>query len=117
MEAEKSIESGVFQPPSNDQVVRPRSERDQRTSAFVDRLARWTTAANKHIDAKEAYRVAHATAYVASTEKTDSARKASADTATSDLRVMRDRAEVEERATYHAMIFARGSAGESEVSL
>ena len=81
--------------------------------AFDRALQLWSDAARLLANAKEAYRLAHAQAYLTATG-TDSVRKASADVATSALRLTRDNLEVEERATYHHMIALRGSAGERE---
>lgn len=80
--------------------------------AFGMTLDAWRKKAKAHAIAKEAYRSAHAAAFASSEGRTESARKAEADIVTSEARLARDLAEVEERAAYHAMIFLRGSAGE-----
>jgi hypothetical protein len=79
--------------------------------SFHRLLTLWREAAQLLAAAKEAYRLAHAQAYI-STTGTDSVRKANADVQTTALRLTRDQLEVEERASYHYMIALRGSAGE-----
>lgn len=70
--------------------------------AFQRALELWSAAARIYADAREACRLAHARAYLASAG-TDSVRKANADVETSVLRLMRDKCEVEERAAYYHM--------------
>lgn len=81
--------------------------------AFDRALEAWSGLALLLVDAAEAYRAAHASAFNEA-KGTDTARKAAADQATSGLRLTRDKAEIEERRAYHQMIFLRGSAGERE---
>jgi hypothetical protein len=84
------------------------------TTQFETLLAAWKAAATVYVRAEEAYRLAHARATTASSGKTEAARKADADEATSELRLTRGLAEIERDAAYHALISARGSAGERQ---
>jgi len=83
---------------------------------FMAALDAWRKAAIAKAEATEAYRVAHAKAWLAPEKATETARKTQADIETSCLRVLRDAAEIKEREAYHLMIFVRGSAGDAEVS-
>lgn len=85
---------------------------DARTRMEVA-MSGWRAAADALVLAAENYRLAHANAYLAATGA-DAARKAAADSLTSELRLARNHAETAERAAYHWMIFCRGSAGEAE---
>lgn len=78
----------------------------------------WRLAAHAAARASEAYRSAWAKAFVVSCEKTEAAKKASADIATSDLRIHRNEAEIERDAALHVMLFLRGdsSAQKSEAA-
>jgi len=87
---------------------------DTKADAFGMALDAWKTHAITHAKAKEEYRVKHAKAFAESQGKTESARKAEADMATTAERLARDLAEVEMLAAYHTMIFLRGSAGEPQ---
>lgn len=75
---------------------------------FEAALANWVGAAKLTATARERYRVAWAKSYVGSMEKTDTSKKATADMATSDLRVERDVNQIELDAKYHRLIFVRG---------
>ena len=75
---------------------------------FEGALKLWVEKSANAIDAREQYRKAWAQQYVLSTEKTDTAKKASADTGTSELRTKRDVAQLSADAAYHLMIFLRG---------
>lgn len=77
-------------------------------------LGAWREAADALRVSREAYRSAYAQATLAcAPEAKEAARKAFADAQTSTLRAKRDSDEVIERECYHAMIFYRGSAGET----
>lgn len=65
---------------------------------FHTLLTEWKTAALRASAKEEAYRLAHAKAYVASQSKTGEARKADADAATSTERQHRDIADIEAQA-------------------
>lgn len=64
--------------------------------------------ARKAQESREAYRTAWARAYLNSTEKNDTGRKASADEATSRERTRRDLDQIDLDATYHELLFLRG---------
>ncbi len=84
--------------------------------AYDESRAIWKLAALALGEAKEAYRRAHAIAWLANANlKPVESRKAQTDLDTTDLRTKRELALVEERACYHDMIKLRGSAGEPEV--
>lgn len=57
---------------------------------------------------REQYRAMWARAYLTSSEKTDTARKASADVVTSDQRTQRDLDQIALDTAYHSMLFLRG---------
>ena len=78
------------------------------TVAFERALEEWRQKALVHVDAAEAYRVAHAGAMLHSDGKNEAMRKADADAATSELRLTRDRSEVSALACYHRLLFLRG---------
>lgn len=83
-----------------------------REKKFLDSLTAWETSAEVYNERAELVRVNHAQAYRASEGKTADLKKADADIATSEERILRNAAEVERDANYHTMIFYRGSAGE-----
>lgn len=87
---------------------------DTKADAFGLALDAWKERAITHMRAKEDYRLAHAKAFSESQGKTESARKAEADAATTNERLARDLVEIEVHAAYHTMIFLRGSAGEPQ---
>jgi molecular chaperone GrpE (heat shock protein) len=91
---------------------------DRNHPEFITQLNRavdeWTARAIAHAEAAEAYRLAHAQATTASQAKTDAARRADADAATTTQRLARERAEIARDAAYHRMIGLRGSAGERQ---
>lgn len=75
----------------------------------IQRLIReWKEAQEAHLVARDAYRVAWSKAYLASQQKTDTARKAEADIATSEQRLARDRAETAAAAAWQTMLAERG---------
>lgn len=83
--------------------------RDKQVEAkFLDVLKANEKAAIAARASREAYRVAWARAYVSSSEKTDTARKALADVTTTDLRAQRDLDQIELDTTYHKLMFYRG---------
>lgn len=61
----------------------------------IDYLTAWHDAQEALLVARENYRLAFAQAFAASQAKTGDARKADADAATSELRRLRDKAELE----------------------
>ena len=71
-------------------------------------VEQWKTVAARYADARETYRVAFAKAYLASQQKTGDARKYEADAATSDLRLNRDKLEVEAAAEWQNLLIHRG---------
>jgi hypothetical protein len=83
-----------------------------REAKFIEALETWERAEETRVECAEAYRSAHAAALTASDAKADTARKAAADGATSELRGKRDRAELTATVAHHRLIFYRGSAGE-----
>lgn len=74
----------------------------------------WADLAREKAATAEAYRVAHAKAWLAPEKATETARKAQADLETAALRVARDACAINERLAHHSVIFFRGSAGEGE---
>lgn len=82
-----------------------------RQQTFESVLDAWSRAEEARIIAAERYREAHARAFKEA-KGTDTARKASADAATSTLRLDRDFAEAKATRLHHLVIFYRGSAGE-----
>jgi membrane protein involved in colicin uptake len=87
---------------------------DRREQTFLSALEAWETAEHKRIVLAEQYREAHARALSASQAKTDAARKAEADAATSQLRLDRNFAELAATSLRDRVIFYRGPAGERE---
>lgn len=82
-----------------------------RAQTFESVLDAWSAAEEARIIAAEHYREAHARAFNEA-KGTDTARKAAADSKTSQLRLDRDFAELKASRLYHRVIFYRGSAGE-----
>jgi hypothetical protein len=75
----------------------------------IDGLIReWKVAQERYIQAREIYRAAWARAYLATDAKTDTARKAAADVATSEARLARDMAETHAQAAWQLMLAERG---------
>jgi hypothetical protein len=68
----------------------------------------WKNLQLAYTQAREGYRSAWAMAYLASTEKTGDANKASADSTTSALRLTRDTAETEAAAAWQLLLVLRG---------
>lgn len=85
-----------------------------RAESFDRWVNTWQELALRLVQVSEDYRLAHASAFNSLEKGTDTARKAHADAATSELRLKRNQLEVEERVAYHRTIFLRGSAGESD---
>ena len=79
------------------------------TSEAKDAVELWRALALAHAEAAEAYRVSYAKAFLAPQEKsTDTGRKHFADAATSDLRLQRDKLEIEARAAELSMHLVTG---------
>ena len=77
-------------------------------SDFELALEDWTAAARKAQASRELYRCTWARAYVTSTEKTDTSRKAGADVCTTEQRAQRDVDQIAVDSAYHWMIHLRG---------
>jgi len=65
-------------------------------------------AADRFIQAREAYRLAYSQATIESQGKTEAIRKADADLRTSGLRVVRDRLEIEAAVEWQRLLAVRG---------
>lgn len=68
----------------------------------------WKALALAHAEAAEAYRVSYARAFCAGDKGTDTARKHAADAITGDLRLQRDKLEIETRAAELTMHLVAG---------
>lgn len=71
-------------------------------------IASWERTQLDYVEAREAYRKAHAEAVVASSAKNEAARKAEADSVTSELRLRRDTAEAKAAAEWQLLLAMRG---------
>lgn len=78
-------------------------------------IANWQLAQNAYVAAREEYRAAWAKALLASDNKTESGRKAQADAATSDIRLVRDNLETKAAAAWQLLIATRGPVEASEM--
>jgi hypothetical protein len=78
------------------------------TDDFNVSLQLWKEASVRLIEARETYRLRHATLTVESTAKNAEGRKAEADAKTAELRMTRNHLEIDERVAYHQMIHLRG---------
>ncbi len=76
--------------------------------AFVVAVEQFIKLSNEAAEARNAYRVRWSKAYLESGEKTDTGRKAAADIATSEARVLRDMREINTEAARHVLVFERG---------
>lgn len=78
-------------------------------AGFRAQLAAWRQAQDDYVMLREGYRRSWAEAYARSTEKTDTARKAYADAATGEQRLLRDRAEILAASEWQLLLMLRGS--------
>lgn len=82
--------------------------RTPREIKALEECANYVKAAEEYVEAREAYRAAFANAMSQSQAKTETLRKAEADLQTSNLRLKRDKSEIQAAAAWQRMLITRG---------